>query len=45
MYLYLKIKKMKTSLETVSLDAMIDNHIGKRGSEKREIFESELMPV
>ena len=37
-----KIKKMKAPLETVSLDAMFDNHIGKRGSEKREIFESEL---
>jgi len=33
---------MKTQLETVSLDNMIDNHIGKRGTEKRELFESEL---
>jgi DNA-binding XRE family transcriptional regulator len=33
---------MKTTLETVSLDAMVDNHIGKRGTEKREIFENEL---
>jgi HTH-type transcriptional regulator/antitoxin HipB len=33
---------MKTPLKTVSLDAMIDNHIGKRGTQKREVFESEL---
>ena len=26
----------------VSLDTMIDKHIGKRGSEKREAFENEL---
>lgn len=29
-------------LKTVSLDTMIDKHIGKRGTEKREAFESEL---
>ena len=28
--------------KTVSLDTMIDKHIGKRGTEKREIFENEL---
>jgi DNA-binding XRE family transcriptional regulator len=28
--------------KTVSLDAMIDKHIGKRGTEKREAFENEL---
>lgn len=33
---------MKNSFETVSMDTMIDNHIGKRGVEKREIFENEL---
>lgn len=33
---------MKTSLETISLDTMIDNHLGKRGTQKREIFENEL---
>jgi len=33
---------MKTSIQTVSLDKMIDNHIGKRGTQKREVFESEL---
>jgi len=33
---------MKTPLTTVSLDTMIDNHIGKKGTKKREIFENEL---
>ena len=33
---------MKTPLQTVSLDTLIDNHIGKRGTQKREVFESEL---
>jgi DNA-binding XRE family transcriptional regulator len=33
---------MKPTLETVSLDTMIDSHIGKRGTQKREIFENEL---
>lgn len=28
--------------KTVSLDSMIDKHIGKRGTEKRESFENEL---
>lgn len=28
--------------KTVSLDTMIDKHIGKLGTEKREAFESEL---
>lgn len=29
-------------LKTVSLDTMIDKHIGKRGTVKREAFENEL---
>jgi DNA-binding XRE family transcriptional regulator len=29
-------------LKTVSLETMIDKHIGKRGTEKREAFENEL---
>jgi hypothetical protein len=29
-------------LITVSLDTMIDKHIGKRGTERREAFENEL---
>ncbi len=33
---------MKTPLKTVSLDTLIDNHIGKRGTQKREMFENEL---
>jgi len=33
---------MARELKTVSLDMMIDKHIGKRGSEKREAFENEL---
>ncbi len=33
---------MKYKLKTVSLDTMIDKHIGKRGTEKREAFENEL---
>lgn len=28
--------------KTVSLDIMIDKHIGKRGTERREAFENEL---
>jgi HTH-type transcriptional regulator/antitoxin HipB len=28
--------------KTVSLDSMIDKHIGERGTEKREEFENEL---
>ncbi len=28
--------------KTVSLDTMIDKHIGKRGTERRETFENEL---
>lgn len=28
--------------KTVSLDTMIDKHIGKRGTERREAFETEL---
>ena len=33
---------MSTKFKTVSLDTMIDKHIGKRGTEKREAFEHEL---
>lgn len=34
---------MKTNkFKTVSLDTMIDKHIGKRGTAKREVFENEL---
>ena len=33
---------MDNSLKTVSIDAMIDRHIGKRGTPKREAFENEL---
>jgi HTH-type transcriptional regulator / antitoxin HipB len=33
---------MTEKLKTVSLDSMIDKHIGKRGSKKRDAFESEL---
>ena len=32
----------KKELKTVSLDTMIDRHIGKSGTEKREAFENEL---
>ena len=28
--------------KTISLETMIDKHIGKRGTEKREVFEYEL---
>jgi len=33
---------MTNKFKTVSIDTMIDRHIGKRGTEKREIFENEL---
>ena len=33
---------MDNKLKTVSLDTMIDKHIGKRGTERRETFENEL---
>lgn len=33
---------MKKELKTVSLDTIIDKHIGKRGTTKRETFENEL---
>lgn len=33
---------MEDKFKTVSLDSMIDKHIGKRGTEKRENFENEL---
>jgi ribosome-binding protein aMBF1 (putative translation factor) len=33
---------MSNKLKTVSLDTMIDKHIGKRGTKKREDFENEL---
>lgn len=33
---------MENKLKTVSLDTMIDKHIGKRGTVQREAFENEL---
>jgi len=33
---------MKNKFKTVPLDTMIDKHIGKRGTVKREAFENEL---
>jgi DNA-binding XRE family transcriptional regulator len=33
---------MDNSLKTISLDSMIDKHIGVRGTSKREAFENEL---
>ncbi|MFA5555154.1 MAG: helix-turn-helix domain-containing protein [Phycisphaerae bacterium] len=33
---------MKNKLKTISIDTMIDKHIGKRGTEKRDAFENEL---
>jgi len=33
---------MDNSLKTTSLNAMIDKHIGERGTPKRETFENEL---
>ncbi len=33
---------MSQKLKTVSLDTMLDKHIGKRGTSKRESFENEL---
>ncbi|MBK9568114.1 MAG: helix-turn-helix transcriptional regulator [Saprospiraceae bacterium] len=33
---------MKDRFKTVSLETMIDKHIGKRGTIKREAFENEL---
>ncbi len=33
---------MKKEFKTVSLDTMIDKHIGKRGTTKRDTFENEL---
>jgi DNA-binding XRE family transcriptional regulator len=33
---------MSEKLKTVSLDQMLDKHIGKRGTEKRDLFENEL---
>jgi HTH-type transcriptional regulator / antitoxin HipB len=33
---------MADKFKTVSLDTMIDKHIGKRGTQKREAFENEL---
>lgn len=33
---------MENKLKTVSIDQMIDKHIGQRGTEKREAFEHEL---
>ncbi len=33
---------MTNKFKTVSLDTMIDKHIGKLGTEKRDAFENEL---
>lgn len=33
---------MANKFKTVSLDTMIDKHIGKRGTERRKAFENEL---
>jgi len=33
---------MEKKMKTVSLDELIDKHVGKRGSEAREAFENEL---
>ena len=33
---------MANKFKTVSLETMIDKHIGKRGTERREAFENEL---
>ncbi len=33
---------MANKLKTVSLDTMIDKHVGKRGTIRREAFENEL---
>lgn len=33
---------MADKFKTVSLDTMIDQHIGKRGTKKRDAFENEL---
>ncbi|MHA4738959.1 hypothetical protein [Dyadobacter sp. MSC1_007] len=33
---------MNNKLKTVPLDTMIDKHIGKPGTKRRDIFENEL---
>lgn len=33
---------MKNEFKTVSIDTMIDKHIGKQGTKKRDAFENEL---
>lgn len=33
---------MTNKLKIVSLDSMIDKHVGKRGTKRREAFENEL---
>jgi len=33
---------MDNKFKTVSLDTMIDKHIGKRGTKRRDAFENEL---
>ena len=37
-----KMKNNENKFETTSLDEMIDKHIGKVGTEKRDAFENEL---
>jgi HTH-type transcriptional regulator/antitoxin HipB len=39
---YFETKKIYKYMKTVSLDTLIDKHIGKRGEPKREAFEQEL---
>lgn len=36
------MKNLNKPLKTVSLDTMIDKHIGKVGTERRNLFENEL---
>jgi HTH-type transcriptional regulator / antitoxin HipB len=39
---FYKRNKMENKFKTVPLDKMIDKHIGKRGTAKRDAFENEL---
>lgn len=36
------MKTKKDKIKTVSLDTMIDKHIGKKGTAKRDAFDNEL---
>jgi hypothetical protein len=33
---------MASKFKTISIDTMIDKHIGKKGTKKRDAFENEL---